>query len=208
VRDLETHTGAGQLTSVGIRGRRARGLGAQAPYRPRSARDAVNASQVTLYAAGQRLTVSYLRQCGCLVFETGLPRRFACKQGYYTAKSQASDACAARTTHGELTGVRAPSNAQPSPHLRALTPVARPGITAWFHVERRRSLARATPFGRRAPAPVPDRWTVGRSRAKGELHASELDRAHVGLSAESLPRTFRRPARPRGERHEPLVQDL
>jgi len=109
-----------------------------------------------------------------------------------------------RLTTSSLAFVRLPM-LRPSPAPSSPEPSRPP----WFHVERRRPLARGPPFGRRAPAPVPDRWTVSRSRANGELHASKLDRAHLGCRPQAcLKAAFRRTARARGECHEPWVRDL
>ena len=49
-----------------------------------------------------------------------------------------------RLTTNSLAFVRIPM-LRPRPHLQALSAVARPGITPWFHVEQRRPLARISP---------------------------------------------------------------
>jgi hypothetical protein len=127
-------------------------------------------------------TAAYLRQsaqrtAGCSRRASSSSTRRPCEQEHHTAASRAPDPYAVPTTQDELTRVWAPSDVQETEPAPSSPEPTRP---PWFHVERRRPLACGDPFRRRAPARSQTDGTVSRGRGNSELHASKLDRPHLG----------------------------
>jgi hypothetical protein len=86
------------------------------------------------------------------------------------------------------------------PMLRAEAPPSspEPSRPPWFHVERRRPLRTETPLVGALQPPSSADGKVSRSRANGELHAAELDRARLGYPPQAcLEPALRRPSRAR-----------
>lgn len=157
--------------------RPAAGIEAQALYRPRSARDASNASQMILYIVQWPLTVAYLRQFGTNEQRqaSSWSIRRPCKQehrGISTSRCFCS-AYGSRQAHRRLCAARFLTT--PRPRLRAPSQVAQ--------------VPRGTPVGR---APKPH----GSHRPAARHRPSDSRLAAVGPRRTSTPEA-RRSAAPR-----------